>query len=234
MLCGSTLFEINSDFFAKSLFLSVTALLPLTWLQIRWVSCRLLNADGWPPFAIGMIWSTEAESGCGKRKDLSTGWPQMAQTSEDAITIFLFFSKADWWVPSLSGRFLFFITISFSSNLESACWTLSTLDMHHTQLLQSSVCMDWCSRRMDMLKADSDAGSVHGALRQSCEWYQLHRHQPWSFPRNYQESVRSVGKEVYMPASKAHMDITSSHAPHGGKRKSIVLLHSLCFPMLPI
>ena len=41
---------------------------------------KFLLPDGWPPFATGMMWSMQGESGCGNFSRKSTGLPQMPQT----------------------------------------------------------------------------------------------------------------------------------------------------------
>ena len=76
-------------------------------LQVQWASWRLSKSDGCPPLAIGMIWSMQAESGCGYLSAKSTGFPQIPHTDCVANIFFLFRSKAPRWEPSLSGLFRF-------------------------------------------------------------------------------------------------------------------------------
>lgn len=73
-------------------------------LQVQCASCRLSISLGWPPFAIGMIWSMQGDRGCGYLQEKSTGFPQMPHTVWLAYIRFFARSKARRCVPSLSGR----------------------------------------------------------------------------------------------------------------------------------
>lgn len=71
-------------------------------LQHRCANCKLLMSLGCPPRDTGMIWSTVGDNGCGGRNVLSTGLPQIPQTSCAAIIFFLFFSNCTRCAPMRS------------------------------------------------------------------------------------------------------------------------------------
>ena len=75
-------------------------------LQVQCASWRFSIADGWPPFATGMMWSTHGLNGSGYFRLKSTSRPQIPQTVCVAKILFLFLSNWARWGPSLSGRFL--------------------------------------------------------------------------------------------------------------------------------
>ena len=60
-------------------------------------------SEGWPPFAMGMIWSMQADSGCGYFKEKSTGLPQIPQTVWVAYIFFLLIRNCCWCEPLRSG-----------------------------------------------------------------------------------------------------------------------------------
>ena len=73
---GRLRFGFSSDVLDSPMILS-----PFARLHARCASWRLSRSHGWPPLAIGIIWSTVADIGWGGFSVLSTGLPQIAHTS---------------------------------------------------------------------------------------------------------------------------------------------------------
>ena len=72
-------------------------------LQHQWASCKFDMSDGCPPLAIGIMWSIQADSGCGYLSVKSTGLPHIPHTVCVAYIRFLFARNCCWWAPLRSG-----------------------------------------------------------------------------------------------------------------------------------
>lgn len=106
VLCGRFLLLI-SPLTSVTKPLSMNSLSLFCLLQVQWASCKLLMSLGWPPFAIGIMWSIHFAIGLGYLSDMSTGLPHMPHIFWVAYIRALFFSNCPRWVPFSSGLYAF-------------------------------------------------------------------------------------------------------------------------------
>ena len=111
--CGSSLLLIVSALLLFTVPLLSINLSDFCLLHVQCANCKLLMSLGCPPFAIGIIWSMHADSGCGYFSLKSTGFPHIPQHVCVAYIFFLFFSNAPRCAPSLSALNTFGIPKNF-------------------------------------------------------------------------------------------------------------------------
>ena len=118
MLCGRFLLLISPLTSVTKPF-SINNLSLFCLLHVQWASWRLFISEGWPPFAMGIIWSMHFANGCGYLSVMSTGLPHIPHTVWVAYILFLLRSNWRRWVPFSSGLLLFLAIISFFVELSA-------------------------------------------------------------------------------------------------------------------